>query len=136
MKMQDSEFDELFRSKLDNFETEPSNNVWQNINHELNAGRRKKILTPILSIAATVLVLIAAGVLFIPQKASVVDKRLPQTKIAQTTPVFDGQPAITKTAIANKSTKGAEKTSNTSINTFSAAKSAKHNTVKNEGGLR
>ena len=28
MDMQDKEFDELFRSKLDEFEAEPSGNVW------------------------------------------------------------------------------------------------------------
>ena len=31
MKMQDNEFDELFRSRLDSFETEPSVDVWEKV---------------------------------------------------------------------------------------------------------
>lgn len=134
--MQDSEFDELFRSKLDNFETEPSHGVWQNINRELDAGRRKKILLPILSIAATILVLIAAGVLFIPQKENVVDKHLPQTKVAKTTPANNGQSMIAKAAIAVQPTKNTGKISKTSINVLSATEAAKYNTIKNNGSSK
>jgi hypothetical protein len=71
MKMQDNEFDELFRSRLDSFETEPSAEVWKNVDNELNSHKRKKILTPFLSIAASVIVFVTAGILFIPQKGNV-----------------------------------------------------------------
>ncbi|HEY2583317.1 MAG TPA: hypothetical protein VGI43_16010 [Mucilaginibacter sp.] len=135
MKMQDSEFDELFRSKLDNFETEPSGDVWENIDEKLNSGRRKKMLTPILSVAATILVLIVAGILFIPQKGNDVDKHLPQIKVAKATPVYDGHSAITKAAIAVKPTKDAGKTNKSPINTFSATMSTKHHAVENESRL-
>jgi hypothetical protein len=69
MNMQDKEFDDLFRSKLDNFEVEPSAQVWQNIGAELG-GRKRKIF-PILSIAASVLILLTAGILFIPKRGAV-----------------------------------------------------------------
>jgi hypothetical protein len=71
MEMRDNEFDDLFRSKLDGFETEASANVWSGIAGELNAGKRKKALLSYLSIAASIIVLAAAGILFIPRKQNV-----------------------------------------------------------------
>jgi hypothetical protein len=66
--MQDNEFDDLLRAKLDNFEAEPSAQVWQNIDVELDGKARKKNIFPILRIAASVIILITAGILFIPKK--------------------------------------------------------------------
>jgi len=79
--MQDKEFDDLFRSKLDNFEVEPSAQVWQNIDAELN-GRKKKSIFPILSIAASVLILLVAGILFIPKKGVVKHNRPDSNSVA------------------------------------------------------
>jgi len=67
MDMQDKEFDALFRSKLDDFEVTPSPMVWDTIDGELNTGSRKRALMPLLSIAASIIVLICAGLLFIPK---------------------------------------------------------------------
>jgi hypothetical protein len=67
MEMQDNEFDELFRSKLNGFEIEPSASVWTGIKAELKADKRKRTLVPVLRIAASIIVLIAAGILFFPQ---------------------------------------------------------------------
>ena len=71
MEMQDNEFDDLFRSKLEGFEAAPSANVWAGIDAELNGKIRKKILMPFLSIAASIIVLVGAGLFFIPQKQPV-----------------------------------------------------------------
>ena len=84
MDMQDKEFDDLFRSKLDGFEAEPSANVWAGIDAKLSGKRRKKILAPFLSIAASIIVLVAAGILFIPGKGKVTGKHPVQNKIAKT----------------------------------------------------
>lgn len=62
MKMQDKEFDEIFRSKLTDLEVTPSERVWGGIADELNQGKGKRSLVFILSIAASILVLVAAGV--------------------------------------------------------------------------
>ncbi len=67
MEMQDKEFDELFRSKLDNFEAEPSAGVWTRVENGLRYSARKKYLLPLLSVAASILILLVAGVLFMPQ---------------------------------------------------------------------
>lgn len=67
MDMQDKEIDQLFRSEFENFEVEPSQQVWGNITDKLNANKRKKILLPYLSIAASILVVVAIGLYFIPQ---------------------------------------------------------------------
>jgi len=69
--MQDKELDSLFRSKLDGFETEPSVNVWQNIDAGLQTGDRRKILAPLLSAAASIVVLVTAGVLLYPRHIKV-----------------------------------------------------------------
>ena len=66
--MQDKEFDDLFRTKLNNFETEPSVQVWQSIDAELDGKKRKMGIFPILRVAASIIILITAGVLFIPKK--------------------------------------------------------------------
>jgi len=67
MDMQDKEIDQLFRSEFESFEIEPSPQVWVNITDKLNAGRRKTVLFPYLSIAASILVVVAVGLYFIPQ---------------------------------------------------------------------
>lgn len=66
--MQDREFDDVFRNKLDGFETEPSAKVWMGIDATLDEKSRKKAIMPWLSIAASVIVLVSAGILFIPKK--------------------------------------------------------------------
>jgi len=66
--MQDNEFDDLFRAKLDNVEVEPSAEVWTNINAELDGKKRNRSILPMLSIAASVIILITAGILFIPKR--------------------------------------------------------------------
>jgi len=68
MDMQDKEFDKLFNQKFEDFEVEPSPWVWDNIAGELDGKKAKRTIMPWLSIAATVLVLITAGVLFLKQK--------------------------------------------------------------------
>jgi hypothetical protein len=68
MDMQDKEFDDLFRSKLDEFELEPSATVWPGIDGELRSVGRKRSLMRWLSIAASIIVLAAVGVLFIPKQ--------------------------------------------------------------------
>jgi hypothetical protein len=68
MDMQDKEMDELFRSQLEEFEMEPSANVWPAIAAEINQPNKKTILTPFLSVAASIVVLVGAGLLFIPKK--------------------------------------------------------------------
>lgn len=59
--MQDKEFDALFRSKLEDFEAEPSANVWPEIEAELSPRKRRKVLVTVLSIAASLLVVTAFG---------------------------------------------------------------------------
>jgi hypothetical protein len=66
--MQDKEFDDLFQSKLDNFGLEPSEQVWQNIDAGLDGKRRNKSIFPLLGVAASIIILITAGILFIPKK--------------------------------------------------------------------
>jgi hypothetical protein len=73
MDMQDNEFDKLFGSKLSDLEVEPSARVWNGIDNELMANRRRKVWMPILSIAAAIIVLVTVGILFIPQKTKVND---------------------------------------------------------------
>ncbi|HTI61117.1 MAG TPA: hypothetical protein VL525_18980 [Mucilaginibacter sp.] len=71
MAMQDNEFDDIFRSKLEGFEAEPSERVWMGVDEELHPVTRKKIWLPVLRIAASVIILITAGLLFIPRHVKV-----------------------------------------------------------------
>lgn len=82
MNMQDKEFDDLFQSKLDNFEMEPSAQVWQNIDAELDGKKRKKSIFTLLGVAASIIVLVAAGMLFIPKKNNVDPKHHNKNQLA------------------------------------------------------
>ncbi|SHN37313.1 hypothetical protein [Mucilaginibacter sp. OK098] len=92
--MQDKEFDRLFSAKLDNFEAEPTSQVWDGIVEGLDGKRRYKMFVPYLSIAANIIVLAAAGILLIPQKTAVTTKSPVKTGIVKTT-----QPAIVIAAV-------------------------------------
>jgi hypothetical protein len=98
MNMQDNEFDDLFRSKLDNFEVEPSAQVWQNIDAELDGKRSKRSIFPMLSIAASIIVLITAGVLFIPKKENVKPGRHKNNSLAAKVASPIAKPENTTTA--------------------------------------
>ena len=82
--MQDNEFDKLFRSKLDNLEVEPSADVWKGITTELASRQRKRHLFPLLSIAASVLILATAGILFIPHRVKINSPKTVQQVITKT----------------------------------------------------
>ena len=79
--MQDKEFDNVFSSKLDDFEVEPSMAVWQGINDGLGNNNRKKVL-PFLGIAASIIVLIAAGIVFFTQKTPVIKPHIDKNRVA------------------------------------------------------
>lgn len=66
--MQDKEFDELFRSKLADFEVQPSKRVWDNVAAEVIIERPNRSAWPYISVAASILVLVTAGLFFIPQQ--------------------------------------------------------------------
>lgn len=83
MDMQDKELDRLFQHKLDDLEIQPSARVWQGISAELNTGKRRRILLPLLSAAAGIILLITAGLLFIPKQPVKNNDRHHSTEIAQ-----------------------------------------------------
>jgi len=65
--MQDNEFDDLFRSKLGGLEVQPSAQVWDHIAAGLGNSKKKSIL-PMLSMAASIVVLLAASTWFLLDK--------------------------------------------------------------------
>jgi hypothetical protein len=65
MDMQDKEIDQLFRSKLDDFEIEPSAQLWGNIASRMDESKRS--LKTYLSIAASLLLMLSAGLYFVSQ---------------------------------------------------------------------
>ena len=96
--MQDREIDALFGAKLYDFEVEPSPTVWLAISAELDAGKRKQPFLPILSIAASVLALVAAGILFIPKKGVVNQKPDGQGTIVKALSTPKTTPAVIVTS--------------------------------------
>ncbi|AMR31649.1 hypothetical protein A0256_09550 [Mucilaginibacter sp. PAMC 26640] len=71
MSMQDKEFDELFRSKLGSFESEPSRERWDSIASEVNLSKPGRSALPFIGIAASILIVITAGVFFLkPSKVT------------------------------------------------------------------
>lgn len=107
MNLQDNEMDNLFRSKLEGLEVEPSAHVWENISREIGAPQQRKSIIPILRIAASVAVLIGAGLYFIPKQQPPVQGTkgpkvavVPVTKYPDTVKPDEAvQPAQTNTAV-------------------------------------
>ena len=77
--MQDKEFDRIFNSKFNEFEVTPSPMVWDGIADELDKKSTRRSIIPFLSIAASIIVLLGIGVLFLQQKT---DNNQPVQKIA------------------------------------------------------
>ena len=70
--MQDREFDELFRAKLRGFESAPSDGLWANIAAEVIVSKPDRPAWPFIGIAASILILISAGVFFLkPSKVKI-----------------------------------------------------------------
>jgi len=101
--MQDKEMDGLFRSKLEQFEMEPSANVWPGIAAELDPPKKKISLASFLSVAASIVVLVGAGLLFIPKKGVVKHKGQPLAVITKTAPAINRVPAVNTTPQATAS---------------------------------
>ncbi len=70
--MQDKDVDSLFRSKLDNFEVEPSAHVWGGIKSQMD--KKKRPLGMYLSIAAGLLILLSAGLYFVSNTNEIAKK--------------------------------------------------------------
>ena len=68
MNMHDKDMDALFRSKLADLEVEPSPIVWANINNQLGTQNKRKSYVPLLKIAASVAILVTAGMIFLTNK--------------------------------------------------------------------
>jgi hypothetical protein len=120
MNMQDNEFDDLFRSKLGGLEVQPSAQVWDNIVAGLGTSKKKSIL-PMLSMAATILILLAAGTWFLLDKpVKQVQNQVAKTKVTPRNNVVI-QPEKTaieqpNTAVeTTQATLSAERVTNTSI---------------------
>ncbi|RYE32709.1 MAG: hypothetical protein EOP42_09120 [Sphingobacteriaceae bacterium] len=75
MKISDKELDDLFNSKLNDIEIEPNTNLWNNIAAELDQKPKKKSIVPVLRIAAGIIVILSAGLLFL-QKNEPVNNQL------------------------------------------------------------
>ncbi len=85
--MQDKEIDHLFRSELAELEIQPSPIVWKNIAQKIDSGKRRKSWLPYLSVAASILFLVAIGLYFIPQVKSVQQKPMQITAYKNNKPV-------------------------------------------------
>jgi hypothetical protein len=95
MNMQDNELDQLFRSKLEGLEEQPGAHVWNNITTELG-GNKKRALVPMLRIAASVVVVLAAGAWFMMKKdrapVNVTGSRVAQSHIKTKPAQMTGAP--------------------------------------------
>jgi hypothetical protein len=95
MNMQDNEMDQLFRSKLDSYEVEPSAKVWANISNELGGPAKRKSIVPMLRIAASVVVVVSAGLFLLNKKQDNVeptDGKKQAVVIKPVNPVHPGVP--------------------------------------------
>lgn len=104
--MQDKDLDKLFQSALDDYEVAPSAKVWAGIAEELNAGKRKSVWVPFLSIAAGIILLATVGVLFIPREVKVTRPKTDEiAAIKQPVKAPAIGPAITQPQPANAANK-------------------------------
>jgi len=88
--MQDKEFDQLFNSKLEYFEVEPSAEVWQNIANKLEGKKAARSIVPYLSIAASVIVLASVSLWFFNRTNK--QENQPHVKLVRNTKPIKEQP--------------------------------------------
>lgn len=86
MNMQDKELEELFRLKFEEFEAEPSNGIWDNIAAKVVVNQPNRSALPFISIAASVLIMVGAGLFFIPQDNATGGKLPQNTNAKNNTP--------------------------------------------------
>lgn len=106
--MQDKEFDRLFRDNLEDIEITPSRNLWPGIEEATGETGRKRSLIPFLSIAASIIVLIAAEVLFIPKRTAIVKQQSVKlaanvTKSEKQEPVVSREASLPAAVVPSKS---------------------------------
>ncbi len=77
MKTSDKELDNLFASKLHDFEVGSAANLWQNISAELDRKPKRKSIVPGLRIAAGIVVVLSVGLLFL-RKTELTKTNLPK----------------------------------------------------------
>jgi hypothetical protein len=82
MDMHDKDIDQLFRSKLEHLEAEPSANSWQNIARELDGPAAKRSIAPYLRIAATIIVILTAGTWLMLRGPKTDDQAVDSIKVA------------------------------------------------------
>jgi hypothetical protein len=99
MDMQDKEIDQLFRSGFDDFEVQPSPAVWGNVTSQL--GKKKQRLKVYLSIAASLLILLSAGLYFVSQTTNNTKKPVQMAVVKNDKPakvVIAPEPALPEIA--------------------------------------
>lgn len=67
MNMSDKELDQLFQSKLDNLEEEPSAGLWAHVHHQLDSKVKRRKLAWFYRITASIILVGFAAWLFIPE---------------------------------------------------------------------
>lgn len=105
MNMQDKELDDLFRNKLNGLEVEPSGNVWGNILAGLDGDKKKKPLWAYISAAASVVVIVTAGILFMQQEDKPEENTERVTKVQPAKKVADDIAKVEQPSIAQNSNK-------------------------------
>jgi hypothetical protein len=117
MDMQDKDFDKVFSSKFEDFETEPSPMVWRKIADQLEGKKGKRSWGLYLSIAAGIVAVLTAGLLFMEKQTKPEQHHnyanLPHHDVAKST----GQTATTSIVqspvmVARTSTKKVSSNSN------------------------
>jgi len=97
MKMSDKELDQLFSNQLNDLEVEPSAELWGKFMPEIPGNKTRSGLGPMISIAATLLILLTAGLLFMPrtQKLALHGTYDPQQTINEAVAAVTQQPSAT-----------------------------------------
>ena len=127
MNMQDKDLDQLFRSTLDDLELEPSAGIWANIRVELDGAERRKSIIPLLRIAAVMLVILSAGLFFLPIKQAVIDT--PKNKLA-VNQVVKLPSSVLSNSLSRKKNVIAHMPHLKSSQSYQATASIQHSTVK------
>ena len=93
--MSDKELDQLFSNQLNDLEIEPSAELWGKITPGIPGNKTRSGLGPMISIAATLLILLTAGLLFMPrtQKLALHGSYDPQQTINEAMAAVTKQPS-------------------------------------------
>lgn len=100
--MLDKDFDKLFQERFESFETEPSADLWNKIENQIDGKKAKKSFFTLWQAAASIAIIICAGLWFYQPKKVIMLQGKPDTMVRLQKPAVNRNSPVEKPVLAEK----------------------------------